>query len=371
VPSITSPGVIGFPRETTPGDRRTLLTPIVARLFTSAGFIVLAEPGVAVGIGYPDQALVREGVRFASADAVWSSPLILRYKSGNPDELRRLAPGHSIAALFHAEGDPHLLNALVQSRVTAYSYEFLTEYNRFPLASAGGQIAGIQAVHYGAQALQHPAGRGVLLGGVPGTDPAQVLVIGAGNVGAAAARTAAALGARVGVLTGTEAGAESYRGRAPRGSCVAINTPPVLARLLPQSDLVIGAILISTFDTPPMIGKTELAGMRPGSVIVDATCGYGAGYLPTAGPVQTSGMPPHIVNGVLHVKLDALPSLVPRTASHAYTDAAAPYLLRLVRHVLTGTADPAIASACIARDGALVHHVCQQHAAFHNLGVLA
>jgi alanine dehydrogenase len=103
------------------------------------------------------------------------------------------------------------------------------------------------------------------------------------------------------VLTRTEAGAESYRTRAPRGTRVVVNTPPVLARLLAQSDLVIGAILISTFDTPPMISETELAGMRPGAVIVDATCGYGPGYLPTAGPVQTPGSPPHIVNGVLHI----------------------------------------------------------------------
>jgi SAM-dependent methyltransferase len=193
-------------------------------------------------------------------------------------------------------------------------------------------------------------------------------VIGVGNVGAAAARTAAALGARVSVLTRTEAGAESYRTRAPRGTRVVVNTPPVLARLLAQSDLVIGAILISIFDTPPMISETELAGMRPGAVIVDATCGCGPGYLPTAGPVQTPGSPPHIVNGVLHVKLDILPALVPRTASHAYTTAAAPYLLRLARHVLTDTADPAIVSACIAREGVLTHPVCQQHAGFHNVG---
>jgi alanine dehydrogenase len=118
-----------------------------------------------------------------------------------------------------------------------------------------------------------------------------------------------------------------------------------------------------------MITEADLAAMQPGAVIVDATCGYGPGYLPTAGPVQEPGTPPHVVNGVLHVKLDTLPSLVPRTASQAYTAAAAPYLLRLANHVLNGSDDPVVASACIARDGQLVHPVCQQHAAFYGLGV--
>ncbi len=104
-------------------------------------------------------------------------------------------------------------------------------------------------------------------------------------------------------------------------------------------------------------------------MIVDVTCGYGEGYLPTAGLVQAPGDPPRVVGGVLHVKLDTLPALVPRTASQAYTANAAPYLVRLAQVVLRGVDDPVITSACIARDGALVHPVCQQHAAF--LGVPA
>ena len=361
--------VIGFPRESTPRDRRTLLTPAVARLLAEDGFTVLAEPGLAIGVGCPDQALSTEGVRFAAASEAWSAPLVLRYKCTDPDDVHRLVPGQSIGGLFHAEGDARLLSALTTSGATAYSYEFLTEGDRFPLGVAGGQIAGVQAVHRGAQALQDPAGRGVLLGEIPGAGPAQVVVIGCGNVGSAAARTAVALGASVTVLTRTEDAAESYLARAPQGVRVAVNTPPLLTRLLADADLVIGAILISTFDTLPMITETDLAAMQPGAVIVDATCGYGPGYLPTAGPVQAPGTPPHVVNGVLHVKLDTLPALVPRTASQAYTAAAAPYLLRLANHVLNGSDDPVVASACIARDGQLVHPVCQQHAAFYGLGV--
>lgn len=368
---VLSPRLIGFPRESTPGDRRTLLTPVTARALAAADFEMLAEPGIGEGTGCSDSVLAGRRVRFAAAEEVWSAPLVLRYKSPDPTDLNRLAPGQAIGALFHAEGDPGLLAALTRAKVVAYSYEFLTENGRFPLGAAGGTIAGIQAVHSGAQALQHPAGRGVLLGGVPGADPAQVVVIGSGNVGSAAARTAAALAARVTVLAHTPASAAEYRTRAPIGVTVAVNSRKRLAALLPQADLVIGAILVSTHDTPPMITEADLARMRPGAVVVDATCGYGPGYLPTAGPVQSPEDPPHITGGILHVKLDTLPALVPVTASHAYTAAAAPYLVRLALHALTGRSDEAAESAVIARDGVLVHPVCRQHAAFYQVEVLA
>jgi alanine dehydrogenase len=354
--------VIGFPGESTPGDRRTLLTPTVARVLTEAGFTVIAAPGIATGIDCPDAVLRADGVRFADVSEVWSAPLVLRYKCADPDDLARLAPGQSIGALFHAEGDPRLLAALAATAVTAYSYEFLAEDGRFPLGVPGGQIAGIQAVLHGAQALQSPAGRGVLLGGVSGAEPAQVVVIGCGNVGSAAAKTAAALGATVTVLARSEVSFEAYHPGAPEGVHVGFNTPGMLRRCLAQADLVIGTILVSTFDTPPMITRADLAVMKAGAVIVDATCGYGDGYLPTAGPVQSPGDPPHVVDGVLHVKLDTLPALVPRTASQAYPAKAAPYLVRLARVALHGSHDPVITSACIARDGALMHPVCQQHA---------
>jgi len=355
--------VIGFPCESTPGDRRTLLTPTVARTLTEAGFTVVAEPGIATGVDCPDVVLHASGVRFAGASEVWSAPLVLRYKCTDPDDLARLAPGRSIGALFHAEGDPRLLTALTSTAVTAYSYEFLAEDGRFPLGVPDGQIAGIQAVLRGAQALQSPAGRGVLLGGVRGAEPARVVVIGCGNVGSAAVKTAAALGADVTVLARSEASFRSYLPGAPDGVHVGFNTRGMRRSCLAQADLVIGAILVSTFDTPPMITKADLAAMQAGAVIVDATCGYGDGYLPTAGPVQSPGDSLQVVDGVLHVKLDALPALVPRTSSQAYTANAAPYLVRLARVALHGSHDPAITSACIARDGVLVHPVCQEHAA--------
>jgi alanine dehydrogenase len=359
---------IGFPRESGAGDRRTLLTPTIARVLTEAGFGVLAEPGIGAGVFCDDAELAAAGVRFTNLHEVWAAPLVLRYKSANPDELSRLRAGQSIGALFHAEGDPALLTALLASGVTAYSYEFLEEHGRFPLAAPGGEIAGIQAILYGAQALQTvQGGRGVLLAQVAGAVAPQVVVIGCGNVGLAAARTAAALGAQVTVLARTQDSANRYLPDAPSGVQVEVNTPQMRTRLLAGADLVVGAILISTFDTPPMITKADLRGMKTGAVIVDATCGYGDGYLPTAGPVQRPGDAPRVTEGVLHVKLDVLPALVPVTTTAAYTTNAAPYLVRLARVALSGASDPAVETARIAHDGRLVHGVCSQHAAFYGV----
>ncbi|WP_063711395.1 class I SAM-dependent methyltransferase [Nocardia asiatica] len=358
---------IGFPRESAPGERRTLLTPAVAAALTAAGYEVLAEAGIGAGVFISDAELAAAGVRFVGQGKVWSAGLVLRYKSPDPADLHQARPGQSIGALFHAEGDPRLLEKLISTGVTAYSYEFLCENGRFPLAVAGGQIAGVQAVLHGALALQsHLGGRGVLLAAIDDAPPAQVVVIGSGNVAAAAAATAARLGAQVTVLAHTAASAAEYTAHAPAGVQVVVNTDTARAAALAQADLVIGAILISTYDTPPMITEQDLARMRPGAVIVDATCGYGPGYLPTAGPLQQPGDHPHMVAGIGHVRLDALPALVPVTTTTAYTARIRDYLVRLADVALAGASDPVIDTARIATAGRLVHPVCQQHAAFYN-----
>jgi alanine dehydrogenase len=357
---------IGFPLETKP-ERRTLLSPGLARALSAAGFGVIAQSGIGAGIYTDDEVFTDASVRFTTEEAVWAAPLVLRYKSPDPADLSRLTPGQGIAALFHAEGDVDLLTALKDTAVTAWSYEFWHEDAVFPLGRPGGQIAGVQAVLAAAQALQHPQGRGVLLAAVAGAPSANVVVIGSGNVGAAAAHTAAALRARVTVLAHTDAARSRFLHTEPTGMRVLVNSPATLREVIADADVVIGAIFISTFDTPPMLNEADLAAMRPGAVIVDATCGYGPGYLPTAGPVQQPGAPPHIVSGILHVKVDVLPALTPVTTSAAYSANATPYLVRLARTALLGVTDPAVESALIATDGTLVHPVLRQHARIYGM----
>ncbi|MFE9328766.1 NAD(P)-dependent oxidoreductase [Nocardia sp. NPDC052278] len=359
--------VVGFPRESSSGDRRTLLTPRVASALRAAGFDVLTEHGIGEGVFCNDAEISSTGARFADPDVVWAAPLVLRYKSPDPGELSRLHPGQSIGALFRAEGDPALMTALTAQGVTAYSYEFLHDNDRFPLAAPGGEIAGVQAVFHGAAALQSPGGgRGVLIAAVAGAPHAHVVVIGCGNVGAAAAGTASALGAQVTVLAHSSASADRYRTLALASVEVVVNTTELRREVLAEAELVIGAILESTWDTPAMITASDLSRMRTGAVIVDATCGYGEGYLPTVGPVQQPGAP-HIVDGIVHIKLDLLPSLVPVTTTSAYTACAAPYLVRLARVACHGVDDPVVDTARIAHAGHLVHPVCLRHMKFYQV----
>lgn len=358
--------IIGFPRESG-GERRTILTPAVARALIRAEFRVLAEAGIGGGVFISDEAYVAAGAELVASHVAWSAPLVLRYKSSIPADLKRLHAGQNVAALFHAEGDVALLAALKATGATAWSYEFVEEGDRFPLGRPGGKIAGIQAVLAGAQALQAPTGRGLLLARVAGADVPNALIIGCGNVGAAAADTAAALGAEVTVLVRSAASRADYLRIAPPNVQVLVNTRSALRKCLRQADLVIGAILVSTYDTQAMISEQDLGLMRPGAVIVDATCGYGSGYLPTCGAVQHPGDPPRVVRGIFHVKIDTLPALVPVTATDAYTNNAAPYLVRLAHVTLAGGDDQAIEAARIVHAGHLVHPVLIQHAQMYGM----
>jgi alanine dehydrogenase len=141
---------------------------------------VIAERGIGTGVFTGDAEYAAAGACLVGPEEAWAAPLVLRYKSLDPQDLRRLTTGQHIGALFHAEGDPEFLTALAESGVTAWSYEFVAEHGRFALGKPGGRIAGIQSVLAGAVALQAPGGRGVLLGLAGGAAPASVVVIGSG-----------------------------------------------------------------------------------------------------------------------------------------------------------------------------------------------
>jgi len=358
---------VGFPAEPANSDRPVILTAELAAALRQAGFRPVTEEGIGERLGITDRELAAAGAEFAGRKPVLTAPLLLKYKPFAVDEIAGLDRGQTLGAVFHAEGSPELMDALLRSGVRAYSYEFLREGHRFPLMRAGGTIAGIQAVLHAANALQtHRGGKGTLLAAVPGAPRPKVVVIGSGNVGLAAVRTAAALGAEVVVLCRTEAVRAAIEGTLGEHVHVAVNSPERLAAELPAADALIGAILISTYATPPMVTEDHVRLMRPGSVIVDATAGYGPGYLPTAGPVQHPADPPRVVHDVLHVKIDVLPSVVPMTSSRAYTAAALPYLVRLARRVLTGRADDVVDTALIVDDGAIRHPVLAEHAGYYD-----
>lgn len=360
--------VVSIAKESVSGERRVIVLPQQVGQFVNCGYRVLVESGAGEGIGYSDRDYEQSGAVIASKDIIWThSNCILKYKPPTPTEYKYLRPGISVGAIFHAEGNPVLIEILLRNKVTAYSYEFFRNADgTFPLAVAGGEIAGKLAVIYGAYHLQsHLGGRGVLLSHVVGSSPLKVLVIGCGNAGGAAARLASAMGAEVTVL-----GRNVHRLRHFESTCegrvrVAVNEPHILAESVRDADLIIGAILISTYDTPAMIDDAMVSTMKAGSVIVDVTCGYGSGYMPSFKDHTSLEEPFYIRHGVIHIKIDNLPAAVPITTASAYTKVAAPYLKVLADMAHGGAEDPVIIAGRITHDGEATHDVIKKHMEFY------
>ena len=198
---------IGAPRETARGEVRALLTPATVKYLREQGFVTHAEHGYGEAVGHSDGEYEAAGAVLCDRRCAWDCPVILKYKAPIPEEFQRFVAGRIVAAIFHAEGDRALTEALVRTGVTAYSFEFFEDdQGDFPLMAAGGAIAGHQAVLFASYHLQRQhGGRGILLSHTGDfASRAQVLVIGSGHVGSAAADIASRMGAEVTVLCSNE-----------------------------------------------------------------------------------------------------------------------------------------------------------------------
>ncbi|WEX74776.1 hypothetical protein PYH37_000048 [Sinorhizobium numidicum] len=306
--------------EKWPGDHRMLLVPDHVSLLSEAGCRVLVESGAGTGIGIQDSEYEAAGATLHDTGYCYGNAhLVVKYKSPHPTEYRYLRPGSRIACFVYLEHDREMTETFCEKQVDIYGLTyFRTPDGFFPLPVSDNELTGKMAVIYGAYFLQsHLGGRGVYLGHAPGAANPRVLVIGYGKSGGAAARTALALGADVTVLGTSAERLRLFEGTLDRPVRALVNTPENLRQELKEADLVVGAILDSTVDTPAMIDRSMLSCMRKGSVIIDVTCGYGAGYLPTFHSFTSHENPSYEVDGVIHIKIDRLPSTVPVTASAA------------------------------------------------------
>lgn len=351
-------------KETLPNEHRVILLPENVATFVSEGFEVLVETGAGEGVGIKDEEYINNGATIVSTNKAWEcSNFVLKYKPPCGAELNRLHKDMHIGAIFHAEGDPQLIQCLIKSGVTAYSYEFFESADgSFPLAIPGGEVAGKLAVIYGAYHLQrHLGGSGVLLSDVVGAERPKVIIIGYGNVGGAAARVALALGSDVLVLGRNSEGLRRFRGSIGSSLKTDICCRKTLIEELPKADLVIGAILISTYSTQPIIDDDLVRCMKPGSMLIDVTCGYGSGYLPSFDKFTDFDTPVYERYGVLHCKIDKLPAAVPVTTTQAYSSMATPYLIALGKSIFSGELNSATRFGKIVEAGQIKHPVIAEH----------
>lgn len=335
------------------------LVPSGVMALRESGHRVIVETAAGEGSSIHDPDYVRAGAQIApTAEEVWRrADLVVKVKEPQPSEYRLLRPGLTLFAYLHLAPLPELTRKLLETRVNAVAYETIRETDgSLPLLTPMSEVAGRMAVQVGARYLeQENGGRGVLLGGVPGVAPAEVVILGGGVVGTNAAKIALGSGARVTVidrnLRRLRELDDIFHGRL---ITLASNLWTV-AEALRKADLVIGAVLVPGASAPKLVRRDMISQMKRGSVVVDVAIDQG-GCFETSRPT-THTDPVYRVDGVIHYCVSNMPAAVPHTSTFALTNATFPYVHLLADLGLDRALDasPALRDGVNTYRGELVH----------------
>ena len=358
--------VIGIPKEIKEQEQRTALVPSAAELLTKRGHTVLVEKSAGVGSGYPDEEYRKAGAEIVdlAKDVFARADMIVKVKEPLPAEFPLLRKGQILFTYLHLAASKALTDALLKSGVTAVAYETIQVGNRLPLLEPMSEIAGRMSVVMGAYFLaKHNGGSGVLLGGVPGVLPGRVVVIGGGTAGVNAARMATGLGADVTIL---EVDLERMRFLdITMGSAHTLySSESHLRELMPNVDLLIGAVLVPGAKAPKLITRAMLKAMKAGSVLVDIAIDQG-GCAETSRPT-THLQPTYVEERVTHYCVANMPAAYARTATQALTNITYRYVELLADLGLDEACkkQPALIGGINTRDGKLT---CRAVAEAHGL----
>jgi alanine dehydrogenase len=322
---------ISVPKEIKTNENRVALVPSGAAALVAAGHSVWVESGAGLGSGFSDEQYTKVGAQIApDADSTWAAAeLIIKVKEPIKVEWPRIRAGQTLFTYFHFAADRELTEAHLASGATCIAYETVTLPTReLPLLTPMSEVAGRMAVHEGAKYLEKLyGGRGLLLGGVPGVLPAQVVVLGGGVVGSNAARLAAGLGARVTILDVSLERLRYLDEVMPANVQTLFSNRHNILEQIATADLVIGGVLIHGAAAPKLIRREDLKTMQAGSVIVDVAVDQG-GCVETTRPT-THQDPVYIIDGVVHYAVANMPGGLPNTSTLALTNATFPYLQQL------------------------------------------
>jgi alanine dehydrogenase len=322
--------VVGVPREIKADEYRVALLPVGAEELSGAGHTVLVESGAGLGSGIADTLYEAAGAKIvASAAEVWSrAELVVKVKEPLPSEWPMLRPGQVLFTYFHFAADEALTRAILQSGITAIAYETLRDSKgALPLLTPMSEVAGRMSIQEGAKYLERPQeGRGILLAGVPGVAPAEVVILGGGVVGSNASKVAAGLGASVRILDVNLDRLRYLDDIMPPNVTTLYSDRYTILESIERADLVIGAILIAGARAPRLVRKGDLARMKPGAVIVDVAIDQG-GCVETSRPT-THRSPTYVVDGVVHYCVTNMPGAVGRTSTYALNNVTLPYTLQ-------------------------------------------
>ncbi len=323
--------IIGVPKEIKSDEYRIAVVPAGVEQLKKHGHTVFIERGAGVGSGIADEDYEQYGAELLpTASEVWArADLICKVKEPLAEEIPHIREGQVVFTYFHFAASRELTEGVRDSGGVAVAYETIEDtQGRLPLLAPMSEVAGKMSIQEGAKYLEKPMeGRGILLGGIPGVEPASVVVLGGGIVGTCAARLASGLGANVVLMD-----IDLYRLRyldevMPPNVTTVYSTDEAIRRHLKRADLVIGAVLIPGARCPMLVKREYLKLMQPGSVIVDVGVDQG-GCCETTKPT-THGDPTYVIDGVVHYGVANMPGAVGRTSTFGLTNATIPYLVKL------------------------------------------
>ncbi|MBT6038925.1 MAG: alanine dehydrogenase [Halieaceae bacterium] len=323
--------IVGIPKEIKNHEYRIGMTPAGVRELVNRGHQVLVETEGGVGVGFDNASYEKVGAQIVASpeDIFAAADMVIKVKEPQPNECRMLRPEQILFTYLHLAPDPEQARLLLDSGVSAIAYETVTNAKGgLPLLAPMSEVAGRMSIQAGAHHLEKAqGGNGMLLGGVPGVEPASVVVLGGGVVGTQAAKMAAGLGAQVTIFDRSIERLQQlddlFQGRAVG----LYSTQSAVEQYVRAADLVIGAVLIPGASAPKLVTRTDVAAMRPGSVLVDVAIDQGGCF--ETSKATTHQSPTYVVDDIVHYCVANMPGGVARTATMALTNATLPFALRL------------------------------------------
>jgi len=354
---------IGCPKEIKVHEYRVGLVPAGVRELLADGHEVYIQTQAGSGIGIDDAAYVAAGAQIlGSAREVFdTADLVVKVKEPQPIECSLLREGQVLFTYLHLAADPRQAEGLVNSGCTAIAYETVVADRSLPLLTPMSEVAGRMSIQVGATALQKAyGGFGVLLGGVPGVPPARVVILGGGVAGTNAAQMAVGLGAHVTIVDRSLKRLRELDAQFGNTIFTAFSTAETIEKLVVQSDLVIGSVLVTGAAAPKLVTREMVSRMEKGGVLVDISIDQG-GCFETSRPT-THAEPTYSVDGVIHYCVTNMPGAVPRTSTFALTNATLPYVRSLGRlgWKRALAADPGFALGLNVHAGHVTHEAVAQ-----------
>jgi alanine dehydrogenase len=324
---------IGVPTEVKTEEYRVAVTPSGVRELTARGHEVFVQIGAGEGSGFEDAAYTAAGATLlGDAKAVFdAAELIVKVKEPIAQEYPLFKEGQTLFTYLHLAADEPLTKFLLEKKIKSFAYETLNIDGRLPLLEPMSEVAGKMASLMGAFHLgRYQGGRGILAGGVVGTERANVMILGGGMAGLAAAQVAAGLGAKVTILDINLARLHYLDDVLPANVSTLYSTADAIESMLSTTDVIIGTVLIPGAKAPKLITKAMLSQMQNGSVLVDVSIDQGGCFETSHATTHTE--PTFVVDGVVHYCVANMPGAYPRTSTLALTNATLPYLLKLAQY---------------------------------------